>query len=346
MKQVIEPTCVDVGYTIYDCMLCNDHEYISDTAIPLGHSDYVKNIILPTCTKDGYSIYDCERCGNNEYISNMVDALGHDYAIDVIAPTCVLQGYSIYNCSRCDSRYTDDFVAAHGHDYGDEIINPTCIDKGYTLHTCSICADYYTTDYVLALGHNYTEITIAPTCISVGGLKHICVVCEYSYITEREEPTGHSYSSRVTRESNCDMQGERTHTCDNCGEEYKTTIPCLEHDYILTESESNGSLIRRYECSICGYTYSEDKGNQYEVVTSYVEYLYEEYSPYMIWVFLSTAGVWSIAMGVAFIIAYRNEDKIKANKMLKSYLIGLVVIFGILVAMPYLVNGIAYLITH
>ena len=41
-----------------------------------------------------------------------------------------------------------------------------------------------------------------------------------------------------------------------------------------------------------------------------------------------------------------NEDKIKANKMLKSYLIGLVVIFGILVAMPYLVNGIAYLITH
>ena len=82
------------------------------------------------------------------------------------------------------------------------------------------------------------------------------------------------------------------------------------------------------------------------MVTSYIEYLYEEYSPYMIWVFLSTAGVWSIAMGIAVIIACRNEDKIKAKQMIKNYVIGLVVIFSILVAMPYLVNGIAYLITH
>ena len=105
-------------------------------------------------------------------------------------------------------------------------------------------------------------------------------------------------------------------------------------------------MTRHYDCSECGYSYSEDKGNQYEVVTSYIEYLFEEYSPYMIWVFLSTAGVWSIVMGVALIIAYRNEDKIKAKQMVKNYVIGLVLIFGILVAMPYLVNGIAYLITH
>ena len=65
----------------------------------------------------------------------------------------------------------------------------------------------------------------------------------------------------------------------------------------------------------------------------------------MIWVFLATAGVWSIAMGVAMIVAHKNDDKEKAKKMLVNYLIGLVAIFGILVACPYLVKGIAVLVT-
>ena len=40
----------------------------------------------------------------------------------------------------------------------------------------------------------------------------------------------------------------------------------------------------------------------------------------------------------------RNEDKEKARKMIKNYVIGLVVIAVILVACPYLVRGIAALI--
>ena len=42
-------------------------------------------------------------------------------------------------------------------------------------------------------------------------------------------------------------------------------------------------------------------------------------------------------MGVFFAIAQKNEDKEKARKMIKNYVIGLVVIFAILVACPYLV---------
>ena len=43
-------------------------------------------------------------------------------------------------------------------------------------------------------------------------------------------------------------------------------------------------------------------------------------------------------------IAAKNEDKKKARKMIKNYVIGLVVIAVILVACPYLVKGIAALI--
>lgn len=114
---------------------------------------------------------------------------------------------------------------------------------------------------------------------------------------------------------------------------------------ITDEVREDGSTKRTYTCAICGDTYVQDLGNQTEKVTSYVEYLFQQYSPYMIWVFLATAGVWSIFMGVMLIIAHKNEEKEKAKRMLANYLVGLVVIFGILVAAPYLVRGIAVLVT-
>ena len=86
-------------------------------------------------------------------------------------------------------------------------------------------------------------------------------------------------------------------------------------------------------------------GDQYEEVSSYVEELFEQYRPYMIWVFLATAAIWSIVMGVFFAIAHKNEDKEKARKMIVNYFVGLVVIFAILVACPYLIRGIAALVT-
>lgn len=76
-----------------------------------------------------------------------------------------------------------------------------------------------------------------------------------------------------------------------------------------------------------------------------MEYLFLQYQPYMWWVFLAAAGVWSIAIGVMIAIAQKQEDKEKAKKMLVNYLIGLVVIAAVLVACPYLMRGIAAVIT-
>ena len=113
---------------------------------------------------------------------------------------------------------------------------------------------------------------------------------------------------------------------------------------IVEEKMENGVVKRHYECTVCKEILTQDVGDQYEKVSNYVTYLFEEYSPYMMWVFIATAGVWSIAMGIAIIIANKNEDKAKAKKMLVNYGIGLIVIFAILVAVPYLVQGIAALV--
>lgn len=50
-------------------------------------------------------------------------------------------------------------------------------------------------------------------------------------------------------------------------------------------------------------------------------------------------------MGVFYAIAHKNEDRGKTKKMIVNYIVGLVIIFVILVACPYLVSGIAALVT-
>lgn len=64
-----------------------------------------------------------------------------------------------------------------------------------------------------------------------------------------------------------------------------------------------------------------------------------------VYVFIGTSGVWSLFMGISIILASRREEKEKAKRMLAAYGVGMVVIFGILIACPYLVKGIAAFIT-
>ena len=92
--------------------------------------------------------------------------------------------------------------------------------------------------------------------------------------------------------------GERRYVCDKCGDEYTEVILAPGHSYAITDSYSeNGKTTRVYTCTVCGDTYVQEMGDQYEEVSSYVEELFEQYRPYMIWVFLGTAAIWSIVMG-------------------------------------------------
>lgn len=102
---------------------------------------------------------------------------------------------------------------------------------------------------------------------------------------------------------------------------------------------------RTYKCSDCGDNYSEAIGDQYDKVATYVIDLVNKYNPYIVYVFTATAGLWSIGMGVAYAVAQKNEDKVKAKKMIVNYIIDIVAIFVILVALPYLVKGIAILLS-
>lgn len=334
-------TCTEKGERTFTCICGNS--YIEP--IPtIGHdfSVFVSST-GSSCTEAGNTIYKCSRCSQTK--TTIGAALGHDYRSVVHAATCTKNGYTEHICSRCQSTYKDKETVNLGHDYNKDFVQATCTESGYTLYKCTRCDDSYESDFVNALGHEFKEKEIQPTCTDAGGIYHTCTVCGYEYQSEIILPSGHSYESEVIRTATCTGDGERHYHCTKCGNEYTNVIPAFGHSYEITDEKKDGEkTLRTYVCTACGEHYTEDLGNQYEKVTSYIEYLFNLYSPYMIWVFLGTSGVWSVSMGVAMIIARKNEEKEKAKRMIVNYGIGLIIIFAILVACPYLLRGVASLI--
>ena len=307
----------------------------------LNGDDYTKGTWIKT--EGSYTV-----TVTNEYglSTTKTFSITHNYVVTkIVEPTCTTKGYSVFKCTSCGDEYEGNVKLAFGHNYDVETIEATCTTYGCIKHTCLNCGDTYETDVRTALGHKYTETTKEATCTEDGGQLHTCTVCGYEYLTDTVKATDHDYTTRVVREPHCETEGERIFHCEKCGDEYYTEIPATGHNFELAESSVvDGENIRTYVCTNCGAITTQNMGEQYEKVSSYVEYLFEQYQPYMWWVLLATAGVWSVVMGVFFGIAAKNEDKEKARKMIKNYVIGLVVIAVILVACPYLVRGIAALI--
>ena len=382
VSKVVAPTCTAGGYTIYTCSICGE-SYTGNNTAALGHS-YQATTTTGSCTSGGYTVYTCTRCGDS-YIGNQTSATGHSFSVSVTEPTCTSGGFTTYTCTKCGDSYRDNETAPLGHNYVMETVSATCTEKGgtlyictrcgakyignetealghtyvtetvaatceeggYTLHTCSRCGNSYKDNVTQPLGHNFIKSTQEATCTEYGKIVYICQVCGYERVeSDGIYPTGHNYSNFIVKAATCTEDGERRYVCDKCGDEYTEVIAATGHSYAITDSYSeNGKTTRVYTCTVCGDSYAQEMGDQYEEVSSYVEELFEQYRPYMIWVFLGTAAIWSIVMGVFFAIAQKNEEKEKAKKMIVNYVIGLVVIFIILVACPFLVRGIAVLVT-
>lgn len=340
---VIDPSCTERGNTVHECERCG-YTYTDSYTEPTGH-DFGEWIDLtkPTCTASGVMQRKCADCPQTE--TKIISPLGHDYKAELIEPTCLEQGYTTHICSRCKVGYNDTFVSPLGHDYEETEVAPTCTEEGYRGKKCRRCEDAIKTEILKAVGHKFTDSYFIATCEEEGYTLHTCLSCGNEYKDNIVAATGHDYETEVVREPHCESDGERKFHCVKCEKEYFSEIPATGHNYELTGTEEiDGRNVRSYVCTNCGAISTQDMGDQYGQVSSYVEYLFEQYRPYMWWVLLATAGVWSIVMGVFFAIAQKNEDKEKARKMLKNYVVGLVVIAVILVACPYLVKGIAALI--
>ena len=222
----------------------------------------------------------------------------------------------------------------------------TCTERGYCIFQCVSCGGKYEGNREDPIGHDYETETIAATCIENGYVKHTCKNCGDTYETDRVAATGHEYATEIVGAATCETDGERRFYCKKCGNEYFKTIPAFGHTFELLGNEKRGDKeIRMYRCATCGAEKEEEIENLYGGVSSYMIYLFELYSPYMKTVLLITSGIWSVFMGVFFAIAQRNDEKEKSRRIIRNYLFGIAAIFVILAGLPYLLRGIAALIS-
>lgn len=74
-SEVVAPSCLTYGYSVYSCTSCGE-ESVRDFTAPSGHAFGAKTLVAPTCTERGYSFRVCKSC---QIISktDYVKSLGH-----------------------------------------------------------------------------------------------------------------------------------------------------------------------------------------------------------------------------------------------------------------------------
>lgn len=220
-SEVTEPTCTEKGYTTYTCA-CG-YSYKDNYVNPLCHDEIKHSAQAPTCTIIGWDAYvTCSRCDYTTYVEK--PALSHDFVSDSAFATCTENGYAHKTCNRCEYE-TMEVIYAKGHSitYYDSKVEPTCTSVGSYSGYCDTCEEYITVE-LSAAGHTASELYFTNDYCGQQKLGYIlCTVCE---ITLAE--FGHSYEETIVK-ATCTENGQKIHTCSNCGDSYSEIISANGH---------------------------------------------------------------------------------------------------------------------
>lgn len=273
-EEVVEPTCVDKGYTELTCSECGYVKRDSFTEPdPEKHVFEKVEEVKSTCTEAGYLKEACSVCGVEKITDHKLEKHAMDAWYTAVESTCTSKGTSRSNCKNCDYYETKELALAE-HAYGEWEISvvadcnggedkrtcadcghvdtkatapvhkfdkaehkPTCTEYGYTTYTCE-CGYTEDRDYVEANGHDDEAVKVVETnCTEQGYTDYKCKVCGYEH-TEMSEilPEGHSYDVVVT-DPTCTDMGYTTYTCDSCEHSYVDEYTSPEHklgEWVIT----------------------------------------------------------------------------------------------------------------
>lgn len=183
-------------------------------------------------------------------------------------------------------------------------------------------------------------------CVNDGYEKYECISCGDTYIKEISKATGHNITEEIIQEASCYQEGKIHKTCSNCEYEVYEIIPMKNHQYKLIEERVvDGVKEKEYECILCHHHYVEKEANVFDKIIEFIDYLLDNYFKYLVWILLALTGLWSIVLGVMIILARKADEKEKAIKYLRTYIISLILIFVIFLICPLLMKGFIYLIS-
>ncbi|MBE6630047.1 MAG: hypothetical protein E7624_04275 [Ruminococcaceae bacterium] len=242
---------------------CEDVEYAAhnwDNGVITVH---------PSHTTLGEKAFTCNDCGES-YTEEIPKLTEHEYG-----------AWEKYNkaqhkraCACEDVEY-----AAHNWDNGVITVHPSHTTLGEKAFTCNDCGESYTEEIPKLTEHSYGAWE------KHDATQHKCVC-----VCEDVEYAAHNWNSAITVHPSHTTLGEKTFTCNDCGESYTEEIPKLtEHSYgawekhdatqhkrtcicedmeyaahnwdngVITVHPSHTTLGEKtFTCNACGESYSEE----------------------------------------------------------------------------------------
>ena len=281
------------------------------------------NKVYLTWGSDQYQVF----INGRSYIKNTIIEDEGEYFVNIINEIGISSNIS-FNIS-CYYKFIDE-------------VKPTCINEGYKIYRCISCNNELKTDIKnKTLIHSYIIDYLDPTCNNNGGIINKCIYCsKYFYIIKKEK-LYHNYEAVILTPPTCIDMGERLLVCKYCNKEKIQQVPKLNHSFIiLDELEEDNSITKIYTCTNCNTIETTSYDTKEKEIIKAVDEILNTYFKYMVSILLLTSLIWSLYIGIKTILSYKLEERINVKKMIINYVIGLVVIFVIIVAIPYLLKGV------
>ena len=195
LVNVLEPTCVEPGYTgdkaCSDCgAILGTGEEIPATGVHGDDKRYVHEK-EPNCTEQGYKASHCKYCGMEmDRVSIPISENEHVWGPEevVTEPTCV-DGLARKTCTLCGAVEEYVLYSVNPHDFVyDGFSGGNCVTKCTMHYTCTVCgATKEEEGNILKNVHEHFGDPILvdePTCFKGGMQKRICADCGFEEFTE------------------------------------------------------------------------------------------------------------------------------------------------------------------
>lgn len=189
-----------------------------------------------------------------------LDAKGIEYTeiSKHAAECCCDSAYTVYQCKGCNKYFADDIVPTTDKCETETVREATCALEG--IEKCTVCGFEHKTPKTT--DHEY-EAEIA--CGNPGQITNlVCKICGDKQ--EGVEVTdNHVWDITVTVEPECNVPGEATYKCTNCGftkvVEITANAKHADHNWVFGKGQKGGcfidgttkdTIIAGYYCKDCG----------------------------------------------------------------------------------------------
>lgn len=257
---VVEPTCVEAGYTHHVCKTCGYERRDTFVEPTAQKHEYKEEKIAPTCTEYGCTRLTCTVCG--DVVEKDVVEACHSWSkwVVVVEPSCADKGLERRDCAYCDEFEYRETNSAHPFD-GGVVTEPDCETAGYTTYTCTLCGYQKKDNTTKAKGHTFGEwyVYVDSTCTTLGEARRDCEVegCD-GY--ESKVILTHHYDIAVSKAPTCDQYGYEGSQCVDCGSiRIEVTYEKLEHGFNEWHDVIGGPNQEQRECESCGHTEYRNK---------------------------------------------------------------------------------------